>query len=318
MSGCLSRCFVPTARSNLHAMRFTKMHGTGNDYVYVDCFSEPVPQNPARLARLVSDRHFGIGGDGLILIRPSETADVRMQMFNADGSEAEMCGNGIRCVAKYAYDHALAKKEKMTIETGAGVLIVNLETDGQVARRIRVNMGKPILEIERIPVELPRPIDGNRLVDFELAKYVPLGEPAAWMADCELDPRMTAVSMGNPHIIIYCGAVAAVPLETIGPFLERQPIFPNRINVHFVEVGSPGEVTMRTWERGSGVTLACGTGAGAVCVAGVLTGRTDRRVLAHLSGGDLELDWDEADNCVYMTGTAVEVFSGQWLPDSLP
>jgi diaminopimelate epimerase len=292
-------------------MRFTKMQGAGNDYVYIDCFRESLPDDPAALARKISDRHYGVGGDGLILICPSERADARMRMFNADGSESEMCGNGVRCVAKYVYDHGIAEKPSLRIETGAGVLTLELEIAGGLVERVRVDMGVPVLEASRIPVALPRPTADGRIVDFPLDKYIALGVPARWMDDCGLDRRMTCVSMGNPHLVIYCQHVAAVPLEQIGALLETQPIFPRRINVHFVEVHSPTELTMRTWERGSGVTLACGTGASAVCVAGVLTGRSERHVLAHLPGGDLELEWAEDDH-LHMTGPAVEVFAGEW------
>ncbi len=294
-------------------MRFTKMHGLGNDYIYVDCFAQPIPFNPAELARRISDRHFGVGGDGLILICPSSVADARMRMFNADGSEAEMCGNGIRCVAKYVFDHGIAPKNRLTIETGAGVLTLNLEIADGHAQRVRVDMGEPILEASRIPAELPSPIAVERIVDAPLDRFIPPATPSVqWVQDSGVDPRMTCVSMGNPHLILYCRSVAAVPLATIGPFLETQPIFPKRINVHFVQVHSKAEVTMRTWERGSGITLACGTGAAAVCVAGVLTQRTARKILAHLPGGDLELEWLAGDNHVYMTGPATEVFSGDW------
>ncbi|MBI2827095.1 MAG: diaminopimelate epimerase [Planctomycetia bacterium] len=292
-------------------MRFTKMHGAGNDYVYVDCFREPAPADPEEVARQVSDRHSGIGGDGLILICPSEVADARMRMFNADGSEAEMCGNGIRCVAKYVYDHGICQRPTLRIETKAGVLPIDLEVVDGLVERARVDMGRPVLDPARIPVEFPRPIAEKRVVDFPADLFIPLNPPSRWMEDCGLDLRMTCVSMGNPHVVFYCTHVAAVPLATVGPMIERQPIFPQRINVHFVEVHSPDEVTMRTWERGSGITLACGTGASAVCVAGALSGRTARRILAHLPGGDLELDWAHDDH-VYMTGPAVEVFSGEW------
>ena len=276
-------------------MHFTKMHGLGNDYVYVDCFDEEVA-DPAALAVAVSDRHFGIGADGLILILPSEYSDVRMRMFNADGSEARMCGNGVRCVAKYAYDHGRSAAMKMRVETAAGVKKIDLEIgpDGKVAAAT-VDMGAPILEPEQIPVNIHQP----HAVDVSLRT-----------SDRAL--QMTCVSMGNPHAVIFVDDVADVPLESLGPKIERHPVFPERVNVHFVQVHSRGEVTMRTWERGSGVTLACGTGASAVCVAGVLTGRTDREVLAHLPGGDLRLHWREDDNHVRMTGPATEVFSGEW------
>jgi diaminopimelate epimerase len=283
-------------------MKFTKMHGLGNDYVYVSTFDQKAPADPSRLAIAISDRHFGVGSDGLILIGPSERADARMRMFNADGSEAEMCGNGVRCVAKYVYDHGVAVKPRLTIETGNGVLALDLQVrDGKV-ERVTVDMGKPILEADKIPTTLP----GPRVVDYADPSL------ASLLNISGLDPRMTCVSMGNPHVMLYCKEVAKIPLEQVGPSLEKAPIFPRRINVHFVQVHSPSEVTMRTWERGSGVTLACGTGACAVAVAGVLTGRSARKITAHLPGGDLELHWSEADDHVYMTGPAVEVFTGEW------
>lgn len=292
-------------------MRFTKMQGAGNDYVYVNCFDEPMPANPAELAQRVSDRHFGIGADGLILICPSTAADARMRMFNADGSESEMCGNGVRCVAKYVYDHNICRNQTLRIETGNGVLGFELEVVNDKVRRVRVNMGEPIIEPARVPVEMPASFQADRVADVPVNPYIPIGESVSWMVDCGWDPRMTCVSMGNPHLIMYCKNVAAVPLELLGPYFEHATIFPKRINVHFVQVESSGEVTMRTWERGSGITLACGTGACAVCVAGALTGRTARKILAHLPGGDLEMEW-AADNHVYLTGPAVEVFSGEW------
>jgi len=291
-------------------MKFTKMHGLGNDYVYVDCIRNPPPRHPVELAVKVSDRHFGIGSDGLILICPSERADVRMRMFNADGSESEMCGNGIRCVAKYAFDHGLTKNNPMTVETGRGVLTLHLEVKMGKVERVTVDMGEPILEAEKIPVLLP----GPKLIDVGLLPHWDdwrmIAEMLATLAGFPF--TATCVSMGNPHAVFFGQDVSRVPLEHVGSVLEHAPIFPQRINVHFVQVHSPGEVTMRTWERGSGVTLACGTGACAVAVAGVLTGRTGRDLLAHLPGGDLRLRWDEKDNHVYMTGPAVEVFSGEW------
>jgi diaminopimelate epimerase len=293
-------------------MRFTKMHGAGNDYVYVNCFEEPLPPDPSELAQKIADRHYGVGGDGLILICPSQTADARMRMFNADGSESEMCGNGVRCVAKYVYDHGISRRNPLKIETGRGVLSMDLELVGDRVARVRVDMGEPILQPAKIPVELSPSFTGDQIVDLPADKYIPLGVTGSWKEYFGWDSRMTCVSMGNPHAIFYCSQVAAAPLESLGPFFERQPVFPNRTNVHLVQVQSPGEVIMRTWERGSGITLACGTGACAVCVAGVLTGRTARNIIAHLPGGDLQLEWDQADNHVYMTGEAVEVFSGQW------
>jgi len=300
---------MPFADVPLAPMRFTKMQGAGNDYVYVDCFAQPMPADPAALARRIADRHFGVGGDGLILICPSERGDARMRMFNADGSEAEMCGNGVRCVAKYVYDHGIARKDVLAIETGRGVLELAVETSGGKVAKVRVDMGEPILEAAKIPTTLA----GERVVDRPVPDWsADLRLLGDWQAACGLIPRMTCVSMGNPHVVMYCQDVARVPLEHVGPVIERAAIFPNRVNAHFVQVHSPGEATMRTWERGSGITLACGTGACAVCVAGVLTGRTARKLLAHLPGGDLELEWNERDNHVYMTGPAVEVFSGDW------
>ena len=292
-------------------MRFTKMHGIGNDYVYVDCFEENFPDDPAALARRIADRHFGVGGDGIIFICPSKVAAARMRMFNADGSESEMCGNGVRCVAKYVYDHGIRRERQLQIETGAGVLSLDLELAGEKVSRVKVDMGPPILAPEKVPVKLPGAAGLERIVNVPLADYIQLPDADGWKEGCGLDPRMTCVSMGNPHVVIYCRDVAAVPLETVGPILENHPVFPRRINVHFVEVASPGEVTMRTWERGSGITLACGTGASAVCVAGALAGHTARKILAHLPGGDLTLEWAENDH-VYMTGGATEVFSGEW------
>jgi diaminopimelate epimerase len=287
------------------------MHGAGNDYVYVNCFEEPMPSDPAALACKVSDRHFGIGGDGMILICPSQVADARMRMFNSDGSESEMCGNGVRCVAKYVYDHGISRNKTLKIETGRGVLSFELEVANDKVRRVRVNMGEPILEPAKIPVALPATLQLDRVVDVPTDKVVPFGHPSSWIDDCGWDRKLTCVSMGNPHVVMFCQKVAAVPLELIGPYIERHAFFPKRINVHFVQIESRSEVTMRTWERGTGITLACGTGACSVCVAGVLTNRTDRKILAHLPGGDLELEWAE-DNHVYMTGEAVEVFNGEW------
>jgi diaminopimelate epimerase len=276
-------------------MRFTKMHGIGNDYVYLSTFDQDAPADPAQLAVAVSDRHYGIGGDGLILIMPSERADARMRMFNADGSEGEMCGNGIRCVAKYLYDHAVVRKERVSIETGRGVLTLDLEVEGDKAQRVRVNMGAPIRESSRIPTFLAGNPPINARIQVDKREFI-----------------VTAVSMGNPHAVIYVDDLDAFPLEQIGPRIESHESFPKRVNVHIVQVLSPSEVRMRTWERGSGITLACGTGACAVCVAGVLTGRSGRTILAHLPGGDLELEWSYDDSPVFMTGPATEVYSGEW------
>ena len=289
-------------------MEFTKMHGLGNDYVYVNCFNETV-NDPAQTAIAVSNRHFGIGADGLILICPSEIADVKMRMFNADGSEAQMCGNGIRCVAKYVYDHNLARHEtefsipglgtfpsSLQIETGRGVLTVGLEIDANdTVSRVCVNMGQPIMEAAQIPIAA-----GTETV---------IDQPLA-IEGQELS--MTCISMGNPHAVFFCDDLHDIELPHIGPLIEHHDLFPERVNVHFVKSVGPNEFIMQTWERGSGITLACGTGACACAVAGVLTGRCQRQVMAHLPGGDLELYWCERDNCVYMTGPATEVYSGIW------
>lgn len=278
-------------------MRFTKMQGAGNDYVYVDCFRNPMPHDPPGLSRAVSDRHYGVGSDGLILITPSDKADARMRMFNADGSEAEMCGNGIRCVAKYLYDHGLVRKPTLTVETGRGVLTLELEVHGGAVTWVRVDMGEPILQRDRIPTTLP----GDPPIEVPLS-----------LSDTTL--RVTCVSMGNPHCVTFVDLLTDALVLGDGPRVEQHPAFPKRTNAEFVRVLSPDEVNVRVWERGSGETLACGTGACGVVVAGVLTKRTGRRIVAHLPGGDLQLHWSENDNHVYMTGPAVEVFSGDW-PD---
>lgn len=278
-------------------MRFAKMHGAGNDYVYVNGFAETVA-DPAALARAVSNRQFGIGSDGLILILPSEIADVRMRMFNADGSEAEMCGNGIRCVAKYAYDHGLVTNKDIRVETGAGVKPLQLFTNAaNKVEGVRVNMGRPVLQRSRIPMTGP---EAEQVVAESLAVL-------------DRTFAITCVSMGNPHCVVFVDDVDAFPVELYGPAIENHPSFPRRINVEFVQVLSSGEVRQRTWERGAAETLACGTGASAVTVAGVLTGRTDRRLINHLRGGDLEMEWAE-DGDIYMTGPAVQVFEGDYQP----
>lgn len=281
-------------------MKFTKMHGAGNDYVYVDCFSQPVPDDPPELARRISHRHFGVGADGLILIRPSDLGDARMQMFNADGSEGEMCGNGIRCVAKFVYDHAIARKHDLRIETGAGVLDLTLSigVDGLVDQ-VTVDMGAPELIGPKIPTTIRGEDPGGKVVDV----------PVEFAGQTF---RVTCVSMGNPHCVIFVPEASDDLVLGLGPKIETDPRFPNRVNVEFVEVRSPTEVVQRTWERGSGETWACGTGASAVCVAGVLSRRTERRILNHLVGGDLTLEWIEASGHVMMTGPAAEVFSGRW------
>jgi len=280
-------------------LKFTKMHGLGNDYVYVDCTRE-VPagfmENLPEIARRVSHRHFGVGSDGLVLILPSRVADFRMRMFNADGSEAEMCGNAIRCVGKYLYDYGLTAKTSLTIETLAGVkeleLVVN--PDRNQVKLVRVDMGEPVLEPRRIPVAA----EGQALVDVP----VPLeGETY----------RITAVSMGNPHAVIFVEDVAAFPVGQVGPRLEHHPLFPNRVNVEFVQVLGDGNLKMRVWERGAGETMACGTGACAALVAAVLNGLAPRAARVQLLGGDLLVEWSTVNNRIYMTGPAVKVFDGE-------
>lgn len=278
-------------------MKFTKMHGAGNDYVYVNGFEEQV-EDPETLARQVSHRQFGIGADGLILILPSEVADVRMRMFNLDGSEGEMCGNGIRCVAKYAYDHGLVENLEISVETASGLRTLLMSTGPSgLVDRVQVNMGAPGLKRGDIPMSGPvseQAVSISLPVDKQ--KY-----------------EVTCVSMGNPHAVIFVDDVEQFPVAEIGRLIENHSWFPERINVEFVQVLSATEVIQRTWERGSGETLACGTGASAVTVAGVLTGRTERKILNHLHGGDLELEWLE-NGPVMMTGPAVEVFSGKYDP----
>jgi len=276
-------------------MRFTKMHGAGNDYVYLDCFTESVPADLPGLAREISHRHFGVGADGLILIHRSECADARMQMFNADGSEAEMCGNGIRCVAKYVFDHGHCQGDQLRIETVAGVLPVQLVVANERVEQVRVDMGQPILDGEEIPTTWT----GSPVVNQSLS-----------VAGHDLE--VTCVSMGNPHCVVFVEQLTDELVLQVGPQIEQAAQFPARVNVEFVEVLSSTEVRQRTWERGSGETWACGTGACAVCVAGVLTGKTERQILNHLLGGDLQLHWAEEDQHVYMTGPATEVFQGEW------
>jgi len=274
-------------------MRFIKMHGAGNDYVYVDCFSQAPPGDPAGLARRVSDRHFGVGGDGLVLILPSAVADARMRMFNADGSEAEMCGNAVRCVAKYVFDHGLVRKPTLTVETGRGVLSLDAELAGERVARVRVDMGEPILQADKIPTTLAGSPVVNAGLDVGGRKL-----------------QVTCVSMGNPHCITFVDRLSDEWVLGIGPKVEVDPHFPKRVNAEFVEVVSPAEIRMRVWERGSGETLACGTGACATLAAAVVTGRSDRKARLELTGGTLDIEWDEVSNDIFMTGPAEFVFDG--------
>ena len=274
-------------------MKFTKMQGLGNDYVYVDCTRQELP-DPEKTARIVSDRHFGIGSDGLILICPSDKADFEMRMYNADGSRGEMCGNGIRCVAKYVYDYGLTDQTSISVETLGGIKYLDLTVEHGKVSLVKVDMGTPILEPSRIPVAA----SGTRVVDEPL----------------EVEGKvyhMTCVSMGNPHAVIFMDDVAGLDLEKIGPFFENHERFPNRVNTEFVKVLDQNTVEMRVWERGSGETLACGTGACAVAVASILNGYTEDQVTVRLLGGDLEIFWDRAEDKVYMTGPAKVVFDGE-------
>lgn len=276
-------------------MKFTKMQGLGNDYVYVNCLKEKIA-DPPELARKISDRHFGVGSDGLIMINPSDKADFEMEMYNADGSRAEMCGNGIRCVAKYVYDYGLTDKTYISVETLAGIKYLDLTVEDGKVSLVKVDMGQPILEPEKIPVASK----GSRVVDEPL------------LVDGK-EYRMTCVSMGNPHAVIFVDEdVKNLPLEKIGPSFENHICFPKRVNTEFVRVIDRHTAEMRVWERGSGETLACGTGTCAVAVACVLNGLTEDAITVHLLGGDLYIEWDREKNTVYMTGPAEVVFDGEW------
>ena len=276
-------------------MKFTKMQGLGNDYVYVNCLKETIADPPA-LAKKISDRHFGVGSDGLIMINPSDKADFEMEMYNADGSRAEMCGNGIRCVAKYVYDYGLTDKTRISVETLAGIKYLDLTVENGKVSLVRVDMGRPILEPENIPVQA----EGSRVVDEPLT------------VDGK-EYRMTCVSMGNPHAVIFVDQdVRKLPLEQIGPSFESHERFPKRINTEFARVLDRRTVEMRVWERGSGETLACGTGTCATAVACVLNGLTEDEITVHLLGGDLYIKWDREKDTVYMTGPAETVFDGEW------
>lgn len=276
-------------------MKFTKMHGIGNDYVYVNAFEEEISA-PERLAVTISDRHFGVGGDGLVLIMPSKIADARMRMFNSDGSEAEMCGNAIRCVGKFLYDHKIVTKETLTIETLAGIKRLNLEIEKGIVNAVKVDMGEPILQSNLIPVS-----GESRII---------IGEPIAANGH---NYQFTAVSMGNPHCVIFVPEITDTMVLTDGPVLEIHRLFPRKINVEFAKVNSKASVTMRVWERGSGETMACGTGACATVVAAILNKLTDRTVTVKLLGGELLIEWEPESNHVFMTGPAVTVFEGEWL-----
>ena len=276
-------------------MKFTNMHGIGNDYVYVNCFKEVV-KDPAAVAKFVSDRHFGIGADGLILIKPSDIADCEMDMYNLDGSQGAMCGNGIRCVAKYVFDYGIVNKTSISIATRSGIKYLDLSVkDGRVSM-VKVNMGSPILTASQIPVVSSKEEVIDEPLEVDGTTY-----------------RITAVSMGNPHAIVYMDDVDSLEIDKIGPAFENHIAFPDRVNTEFVKVIDPHTVQMRVWERGSGETLACGTGACAVAVASILNGLTDgsRPVTVKLLGGNLQIFWDRQENLVYMTGPASTVFDGE-------
>jgi diaminopimelate epimerase len=300
-------------------LKFTKMHGIGNDYVYLDAVTDPAIADrddlPA-LARRMSDRHKGIGSDGLIVIaKPTKqsglTDAVRMIMFNADGSEGAMCGNGIRCVAKYAVEHALVSinARPLQVETKSGIKSIDFAMDNGRVINVTVDMGEPILDLPRIPVNVEAL---DEVSDSGGAHRLSIQSVGRRASDPPKVLEGTFVSMGNPHAVFLHPDVNALALETIGPMIETHPAFPDRVNVHFVQCLSRTEVRMRTWERGSGITMACGTGAAAVCVACVLRSRTERSILMHLPGGDLKMEWRTSDHHVYKTGPAEEVFSGEW------
>lgn len=274
-------------------MKFTKMHGIGNDYVYVNCFKEKV-ENPNEMAKTVSDRHFGVGSDGLILIKPSEVADFQMDMYNSDGSQGAMCGNGIRCVAKYVYDYGLTDKTAISIETKSGIKYLDLTVENGKVSLVKVNMGAPDIIAANIPIVSEEETVINQPITVENNTY-----------------HMTGVSMGNPHAVVYIEDVHGLEIEKIGPLFENHPVFPDRVNTEFCRVLDSGTVEMRVWERGAGETLACGTGACAVAVASILNGYTGNEVTVKLLGGDLKIAWNREENLVYMTGPATTVFDGE-------
>ena len=274
-------------------LKFTKMQGAGNDYIYVNALSHQI-ENPSQLAIKLSNRNFGIGSDGLVLILPSETCDFRMQMFNSDGSEAEMCGNASRCVGKYVYDNGLISKKEITLETKAGIKYITLLDGDETARKITVDMGEPILDPSLIPVKI--------------AEEPVLGYPLSidgktWKISC--------VSMGNPHAVVFTTNIKDLDLPFIGPKFEKHSIFPRKTNTEFIEIIDRNTLNMRVWERGAGETLACGTGACAAAVAAILNNYCDRKITIHLLGGDLDIEWNKENNHVYMTGEAVTVFEGE-------
>jgi len=278
-------------------MRFTKMQGIGNDYIYVNCFEEIV-REPERLAVAMSRAHYGVGADGLVLIEPSDVADFGMRIFNSDGSESEMCGNASRCIGKYVYERGLTDKTRVTLMTASGLKELQLKVTGGQVESVRVDMGGPELEPRRIPVKLPGEIVLNH--PFQVGGM-------NWRIHC--------VSMGNPHCVVFVDEPDVLDLPLLGPLVEHDPLFPNRTNVEFAKIVRRDLIRMRVWERGAGETLACGTGACAVLVAAVLTGRADRTATVELAGGRLEVEWSPEDNHVYQTGPAAFVFDGVWPED---
>lgn len=275
-------------------MKFTKMQGLGNDYVYVNCLEKEI-QNPSEVAIKISDRHFGVGSDGLVLILPSNLSDFRMRMFNSDGSEAEMCGNAIRCVGKYVYDNKLTNKSCITIETLAGIKHLEMTVQEGGVKYIKVNMGEPVLKSKDIPIATDKKEFISENIEIN---------GSSWL--------FTGVSMGNPHVITYVENISKAPVQSIGSQVENHPIFPRKTNVEFVEVIDKNTLNMRVWERGTGETLACGTGACAAVVASVINGFSNRMVKVNLTGGELDIEWCEKDNCIYMTGMAEKVFEGDF------
>ncbi len=276
-------------------IKFTKMQGTGNDYVVIDGRKKRIASF-SRLARAMGDRHYGVGSDGMLVLLESKSADFRMRMFNPDGSEAEMCGNGIRCFARYLYDNRITAKKELAIETAAGIKNLELLVRNKTVTGIVVNMGEPILRRDRIPmIGSPGMVLGETLHMDDGSRF-----------------SITAVSMGNPHAVIFVEEIDKFPVDKYGPLVENNTLFPNRTNVEFVKVINRKEVVQRTWERGTGETLSCGTGASAVTVACILNKLTERTIQIHLRGGDLKTEWREDDNNIYLTGPAVEVFRGEW------
>ena len=275
-------------------MKFTKMHGCGNDYVYINGFTEHI-EDKVSFVKAVSDRHFGVGGDGAFFINPSEIADFEMEMYNADGTRAEMCGNGIRCVAKYVYDKGLTDKTSITIESFGKVKVIELTVENNEVTQVRVNMGKPILKASEIPV---------------VSQKEPVVKEKIVVKDKEYE--MTCVSMGNPHAVVFIDDVTNLEIEAVGPYFENHEAFPNRTNTEFVKVKDRNTVQMRVWERGTGETLACGTGCCATLVACVLNGLTDRKATIEVLGGKIQVEWDEESDCVFMTGPATIVFEGEF------